>query len=69
MMKRLVIVCEGQTEQSFCQNVLSPYFQTKGIVVEAPTIKHSHGGIVPSNQGFLSVPWVGRGKNYCGFSG
>ena len=46
-MKRLIIVCEGQTEQSFCQNVLSPYFQTKGIVVEAPTIKHSHGGIVP----------------------
>lgn len=46
-MKRLIIVCEGQTEQSFCQNVLSPYFQTKGIVVEAPIIKHSHGGIVP----------------------
>ena len=46
-MKRVIIVCEGQTEQSFCQNVLSPYFQTKGIVVEAPTIKHSHGGIVP----------------------
>lgn len=46
-MKRLIIVCEGQTEQSFCQNVLSSYFQNKGIVVEAPTIKHSHGGIVP----------------------
>ena len=46
-MKRLIIVCEGPTEQSFCQNVLSQYFQTKGIVVEAPTIKHSHGGIVP----------------------
>ena len=46
-MKRLIIVCEGQTEQSFCQNVLSPYFLTKGFVVEAPTIKHSHGGIVP----------------------
>lgn len=46
-MKRLIIVCEGQTEQSFCQNVLSPYFLTKEFVVEAPTIKHSHGGIVP----------------------
>ena len=46
-MKRLIIVCEGQTEQSFCQNVLSPYFLTKGFAVEAPTIKHSHGGIVP----------------------
>ena len=92
-MKRLVIACEGPTEQSFCQNVLSQYFQTKGIVVEAPTIKHSHGGIVPWEtlkrqlvehlhegdaivtmlidfyQGFLSVPWVERGKNDCGFSG
>lgn len=48
-MKRLIIVCEGQTEQSFCQNLLSPYFLPKGIVVEAPTIKHSHGGIVPWN--------------------
>ena len=46
-MKRLIIVCEGQTEQSFCQTVLFPYFLTKDIVVEAPTIKHSHGGIVP----------------------
>lgn len=46
-MKRLIIVCEGQTEQSFCQNLLSPYFLPKGIVVEAPTIKRSHGGIVP----------------------
>lgn len=45
-MKRLIIVCEGQTEQSFCQNVLSPYFQAKGIVVEAPIIKQSGGGIV-----------------------
>lgn len=45
-MKRLIIVCEGQTEQSFCQNVLSPYFQAKGIVVEAPLIKQSGGGIV-----------------------
>ena len=45
-MKRVIIVCEGQTEQSFCLTVLSPYFLSKGIVVEAPTIKHSHGGIV-----------------------
>ena len=45
-MKRVIIVCEGQTEQSFCLTVLSPYFHSKGIVVEAPTIKHSHGGIV-----------------------
>lgn len=46
-MKRLIIVCEGQTEQGFCVNVLAPYMLSKGIVIEAPTIKHSHGGIVP----------------------
>ena len=46
-MKRLIIVCEGQTEQGFCINVLAPYMLSKGIVIEAPTIKHSHGGIVP----------------------
>lgn len=46
-MKRLIIVCEGQTEQSFCKTILSPYFLTKGISLEAPIIKHSHGGIVP----------------------
>ena len=45
-MKRLIIVCEGQTEQSFCLTVLSPYFLSKGVVVEAPTIKHSHVGVV-----------------------
>lgn len=45
-MTRLIIVCEGQTEQSFCQSVLSPYFLSKGIVLEAPMIKQSGGGIV-----------------------
>ena len=45
-MKRLIIVCEGATEQEFCQTVLSPYFNRKDIIVETPTIKHSCGGIV-----------------------
>ena len=45
-MKRLIIVCEGATEQEFCQTVLSPYFYRKDILVETPTIKHSCGGIV-----------------------
>ena len=46
-MKRLIIVCEGPTEQEFCKDVLFPYFQSKGIILEYPTIKHSNGGIVP----------------------
>lgn len=45
-MKRLIIVCEGATEQEFSQTVLSPYFYQKDILVETPTIKHSCGGIV-----------------------
>ena len=45
-MKRLVIVCEGPTEQEFCKDMLTSYFLEKGIWLEAPTIKHSNGGIV-----------------------
>lgn len=45
-MKRLIIVCEGLTEQEFCKDVLRNYFWEKGKVLEAPTIKHSNGGIV-----------------------
>ncbi|TAG58365.1 MAG: DUF4276 family protein [Cytophagales bacterium] len=49
-MKRIIIICEGQTEQSFCQNVLQPYFNTKNIWLETPTIKKSGGGIVNWNS-------------------
>ena len=45
-MKRLIIVCEGETEQAFCNDVLHSHFLSKDIVLEAPTIKHSNGGIV-----------------------
>ena len=45
-MKRLIIICEGPTEQAFCNDVLHGHLLTKDIVLEAPTIKHSNGGIV-----------------------
>ena len=45
-MKRIIIICEGQTEQSFCKTNLQPYFQAKGIHIQSPLIKHSRGGIV-----------------------
>ncbi len=45
-MKRLIIICEGQTEKEFCKNVLQPFFNTKGIYLETPLIKKSSGGIV-----------------------
>lgn len=45
-MKRIIIVCEGQTEQVFCDRTLGPYMLAKGYHVQAPTIKSSKGGIV-----------------------
>lgn len=45
-MKRLIIVCEGQTEKEFCEKTLYPYFQRNNIYVHAPLIKKSSGGIV-----------------------
>ena len=45
-MKRLIIVCEGETEQAFCNDVLRSHFLSKDMLLEAPTIKHSNGGIV-----------------------
>lgn len=45
-MKRLIIICEGQTEQAFCNDVLQSYFNTRGIYIQNPTIKATKGGIV-----------------------
>lgn len=46
-MKRLIIICEGPTEQEFCMEVLGGELAKRDVYVEAPLIKHSHGGIVP----------------------
>lgn len=46
-MKRLVIVCEGPTEQEFVRDVLQPHFLPKEIYIQSPLIKKSGGGIVP----------------------
>lgn len=48
-MKRIIIVCEGQTEQVFCDKTLSPYFIGRNYHIQAPTIKHTRGGIVKWN--------------------
>jgi len=45
-MKRVIVICEGPTEQEFCNNVLLPYFAEKNISIAAPVIKKSRGGIV-----------------------
>lgn len=49
-MKRVIIVCEGQTEQEFCKDVLAPFFIKKNIQIQTPLIKKTGGGIVPWNN-------------------
>ena len=46
-MTRIIIICEGPTEQEFCKDVLQPHFLGKNIYLHYPTIKKSGGGIVP----------------------
>lgn len=45
-MKRIIVICEGPTEREFCNTILNNYFAPQGIYIDAPVIKHSHGGIV-----------------------
>jgi hypothetical protein len=45
-MKRIIIICEGETEKEFCSKILAPALALKGIHVLAPLIKKSMGGIV-----------------------
>lgn len=46
-MKRVIIVCEGQTEQQFCNELLRNHLQQRNIYIDTPLIKSSGGGIVP----------------------
>ena len=46
-MKRIIIICEGQTEIEFCKDVLFAHFFAKDIHIQTPLIKKSGGGIVP----------------------
>lgn len=44
-MKRVYIICEGQTEESFVNQLLQPYFIQQNILVQAPLIgKPGHKG-------------------------
>ena len=45
-MKRVIIICEGQTEKEFCSKTLGAYFAEKECYIHSPLIKASHGGIV-----------------------
>lgn len=48
-MKRIIIICEGQTEKEFCDLVLSNYFIEKNIYLHSPLIGKS-GGIISWNN-------------------
>lgn len=45
-MKRVIIICEGETEREFCKKVLAPHLIHLNIFIQAPLIKRSMGGIV-----------------------
>lgn len=45
-MKRVIIICEGETEREFCKNILAPHLFNHNIVIHPPLIKKSMGGIV-----------------------
>ena len=45
-MKRVIIICEGETEREFCKNILASYFAAKNIFIQSPLIKRSMGGVV-----------------------
>ena len=45
-MKRIIIICEGETEIEFCNKILSPYFIDRNIFIQPALIKKSQGGIV-----------------------
>lgn len=44
--RRVIVICEGPTEQQFCNTVLKPWFLQKNIEIQPPLIKKSSGGIV-----------------------
>lgn len=45
-MKRIIIICEGPTEQAFVKTNLQLPFISKNIYIQSPLIKASRGGIV-----------------------
>ncbi|MCB0456722.1 MAG: DUF4276 family protein [Flavobacteriaceae bacterium] len=45
-MKRIIMICEGPTEQAFAKTNLQVPFLNKNIILQTPLIKASRGGIV-----------------------
>jgi hypothetical protein len=45
-MKRLIIICEGETEQEFCAQLLREHLLNFNIYIELPTTKKSGGDML-----------------------
>jgi len=45
-MNTIIVICEGQAEQEFCNSVLYPHFKDLGVTIASPVISVSNGGIV-----------------------
>jgi hypothetical protein len=45
-MKRIIVICEGPTEQSFFRTNLLAHFAERNLFVQTPLIKKSQGGVV-----------------------
>jgi Domain of unknown function (DUF4276) len=45
-MKRVIVICEGRTEQLFAGSTLFNHLLPRGIQLQAPIIKASRGGII-----------------------
>ncbi len=45
-MKRVIIICEGETEREFCKKILALHLIHQNIIIQAPLIKRTMGGIV-----------------------
>lgn len=58
-MKRLNIVVEGQTEQSFVNEVLAPYLRSNGILLITPILIHTsktgRGGLINYNHLYNTI--------------
>jgi hypothetical protein len=55
-MKRIIIIGEGQTEQSFCNDVLQPHFSARGIFIQNPISGNVlYGSLLASEIGLVKI--------------
>ena len=68
-MKRFVFIVEGETEESFVNEVLALFFNSKGIYnhIQCFKIKHSNGGVSKyshTKKDIINIVPVSRKRNH-----